>query len=107
MAENYRPKTRPNAYGLYALQPRCGAMASADLRRVTPRMAAGWLGQLSYTTHPQKVQAMASAMQNGRWPQQPTEIILSRAGRVINGAHRLSALILAKATLPFFIRVED
>jgi hypothetical protein len=37
---------------------------------------------------------------------EPTEIILSKDGRVINGAHRLTALIAARISLPFRIRVE-
>jgi hypothetical protein len=80
--------------------------SNLPLVTVTPCMAAGWLGDLRGGTHPEKVAAMAFAMRAGRWTGEPTEIIISKAGRVINGAHRLTALIAARASLKFLVRVE-
>jgi hypothetical protein len=51
------------------------------------------------------VLAFAAEMSAGRW-RPASEILLSRGGlRIVNGAHRLSALILAGITVPFLVKI--
>ena len=56
---------------------------------------------------PAQVLAMAFDMQSRRWPQEPSEIALSKDGRVIAGADLLAALIEAKVTLPFLVTIRE
>jgi hypothetical protein len=81
--------------------------AKAVLIEVTPAMAQTFLGPdlAIESTHRAKVEEFAEAMRAGKWTK-PSTILLSKRGRVVQGGHRLAALILADRTIPFWVRVE-
>lgn len=75
---------------------------------VTPKMASEMLdlNNGNRRLRGRRVSVMASDMANGDWSLTPQPIILDRArGRLIDGQHRLSAVVESGATVPFLIAI--
>lgn len=76
------------------------AEPSASIRKVTPEMAATWLAA---NTHNRKlrdtlVDRYAREMAAGRWMVNGEAIQISRSGVLINGQHRLAAIVESGTT---------
>lgn len=76
-----------------------------ELMELTPALATRWLetnaGNRKLTT--EHVEYLADQMKAGGWKLTGDPIKLSRAGRLLDGQHRLNALIKAEATLEFWV----
>lgn len=78
---------------------------SVETLQVTPQLAKDWLNQNENNRRlrPGVVDAYARQMRNGRWPFTGEPIQRDVNGNLINGQHRLSALVEAGVTLPFVV----
>lgn len=81
------------------------AVHSVELVTVTPDMAREWLG---YNTHNRKlrervVNAYAADMRNGDWHWNGEGIKFATDGVLLDGQHRLAAVIVAEATVPMLV----
>lgn len=76
-----------------------------ELLEITPALATRWLetntGNRKLT--PEHVEYLAEQMKAGGWKLTGDPIKLSHTGRLLDGQHRLNALIKADATLPFWV----
>jgi VRR-NUC domain-containing protein len=78
---------------------------SAKVLMVTPAIAEGWLT----TRHPNRrivparVQELAALMRQGAWHLNGESIILDERGTLLDGQHRLSALVQSGTTLPCLV----
>jgi hypothetical protein len=75
-------------------------------QRVSPEMAAAWLGKGLDGQRPlnkKHVIRLASEMVAGRWMLNNDAVCFDRDGRVINGQHRLSAVVASGATVPMMV----
>lgn len=52
---------------------------------------------------PAAVEKYAMTMKRGDWKLTPEPLVISNTGRLLNGQHRLSAVVAAKTTCQFFI----
>lgn len=81
------------------------APVTFDLVTVTPEMAAQWLSDqvpnrsLSHAG----VGKIASDMANGRWRATPQAIMFNAAGALIDGQHRLAAVVLSGVTVDMWV----
>lgn len=68
----------------------------ADIRNVTPAMAQKWLGDnpLNRNVRLNRVEEYARDMEHGRWIINGESIILDDAGKLIDGQHRLLAVLV-------------
>jgi len=78
---------------------------TASLRTVTPEMAATWLGANSHNRKVRKatVSSYARDMAAGNWTLNGEAIQISASGVLLNGQHRLHAIIEAGVTLPLVV----
>ena len=69
--------------------------------KITPEMAAGWLGKngANRPIRKYRVRAYAEEMLRGRWRVNSQGISIDRDGRLVDGQHRLSAIVLAGVTV--------
>jgi hypothetical protein len=72
---------------------------------VTPVMAADWLKNNRHNTEidPAVVECLAEIMRNNLWDVRYPGIAIGRDGRLINGQHRLSAVVLTGMTVPMYV----
>jgi hypothetical protein len=113
--------TRPAANGRLRDYFRSGAFERLDdgaklsLKRpglflvlITPELAAAWLETFNVENRrlrPGHAAYLARIMANGEWrPDHPDPILFSRAGRLINGQHRLTAVVTGGKSV--WMRVE-
>lgn len=77
----------------------------AKWAKVTPETAEVWLDGNKDNRHirPSVVSRYARAMKEGRWSASPDAITLSTDGRLLNGQHRLSAVIKSGVTVSMFV----
>ena len=77
---------------------------------VTPAKARKWLedseGFPGRRISRQRVLLYAEDMREGRWRETPVPIQVTKDGVVIDGRHRLSALVEADVTLPFVVDTD-
>ena len=68
---------------------------------VSPEMARGWLRDAAGLPPPllSHVAALAREMQAGRWARNPQPLCFARSGRLLNGQHRLLAVLRAGVTV--------
>lgn len=95
-----------------ASQSKIGRMQVANqagIQRVTPEMAAGWLETMPYE-HQRNVRQvwvdyLAEEIRRGNFREDTTIVVAYLNGRaiLIDGQHRLKALIAANVTLPFIV----
>jgi len=71
------------------------------VERVTPEMATQWLSTALHNRklRPSKVRAYAEDMRCGRWTMNGESIKFDTAGHLLNGQHRLNAVIKSGATV--------
>lgn len=75
---------------------------------VTPQVAQAWLDKYHGRNRPlqaSKVKAYAESMQNGRWEATHQGVSISREGTLIDGQHRLRAVVKSNATVPMTVAV--
>lgn len=72
---------------------------------VTPEMAQQFLDTQDNNRHvnPKHVREIALNMLKGSWRRSPQPICFDVNGKLIDGQHRMLALIMANLTLPFFV----
>lgn len=79
--------------------------------RVTPAIAREWLkaNTSNRTIRRRNVESLAREMKDGRWQFNFEPIMFSKSGRLLNGQHRLEAVILSDTTveLPVIRDVPD
>jgi len=83
-------------------------LPTAEVATVTPQLARAWLGS-NTGNRPARasgVKRYAEMMQRGAWHLSPDAIAFDRDGRLLNGQHRLQAVIMAD-TPQSFIVVRD
>lgn len=88
------------------LSPESDTKTRVSVEEVTPETARRWLGrnQGNRTLRSKSlVRDYAQTMKNGRWAFTGEPIQFAPDGRLLNGQHRLSAVILANVTLPFLV----
>lgn len=71
------------------------ASPRTEIVKVSPQIAALWLQNNHGNRHIRKshVAALAADMKNGRWHTSPDAIAFDTTGRLINGQHRLTAIV--------------
>jgi hypothetical protein len=73
---------------------------------VTPEIAAAWLRQNiahNRTLRAAEVARLAGEMKAGRWVLTPTGIVFDTNGKLIDGQHRLSAVVLSGCTVQMIV----
>lgn len=75
---------------------------------VTPQMATKWLEMNLDNRHLRQghIDNLAGAMLRGEWRLIPHGIILAKDGRVIDGQHRLWAIVQSGCTVPLHVTTE-
>lgn len=73
------------------------AQPQVSIRTVTPEMASTWLANNTHNRKLRKtlVESYARDMANGRWTVNGEAIQISNSGTLLNGQHRLTALVQA------------
>jgi len=75
------------------------------LVEVNPELAELWLGRIDMQRNLKKhqVRKYADDMKNGRWAQDITAIVFDTNGNLVNGQHRLNAVIQSNTTQRFYV----
>lgn len=78
---------------------------SSTIMRVTPQMARNWLTLNTSNRHLNKdaVQRFSSDMRSGRWLYNGESIKFDREGRLIDGQHRLTAIVNSDAVVEMLV----
>lgn len=81
---------------------------NVELVKITPTLAARWLSfnSSNRSLRPAYVEALARDMREGRWRFNGEPIRRSRDGRLIDGQHRLNAVVLSGLTIVFLVISE-
>lgn len=81
------------------------AKPSASVVYVTPEMAERWLGKnhVNRNIRNNRVGKYASDMANGKWQITGEAIKFDRAGSLVDGQHRLWAVVESGCTVPMFV----
>lgn len=73
------------------------------VRKITPDVAAKWLkmcnGEFQRPLRKPYVELLARSMTSGQWANNGESIIFSRTGKLLDGQHRLSAVVLSGITI--------
>lgn len=109
------PTAKNTALKAVALDHPVNSKLTYELVEVTPVLAEKWLGQNhgNRQIRPRKVEAYARDMRNGRWATSGDSIKFDWGGRLIDGQHRLEAVIDSGATIKVLVvrgldpRVQD
>jgi hypothetical protein len=95
MSNNFLPKEAIRLTNVYEVS-------------VTPETASNWLeGQAA--TRPlsqRKIQRLAAQMKSGNWTATPCAVWVNEDGRILDGIHRLYAVVLSGQTVPMCVLVE-
>jgi hypothetical protein len=81
------------------------ASITTTIETVTPAMAADWL-KMNTNNRPldqKRVQAFADDIRLGRWQTTHQGIALSKDGRLLDGQHRLSAIVVAQRSVQMMV----
>lgn len=82
-------------------------MIKVELMTVTPKMAQEWLNNMYQKQRPfrkSRAKEYAHDMANGKWMLESSEMIkFNKDGQLIDGQHRLSAVVIADMEIPFFV----
>ena len=80
---------------------------NVELVTVTPEMAKEWLNNMYHKQRPFKksrAKEYAHDMSNGNWMLESSEMIkFNKDGQLIDGQHRLSAVVMSEMAVPFFV----
>lgn len=78
---------------------------TAKVEMVTTQMASTWLGTMDpkRPARRRKINAFAREMTLGQWHVNGEPIIFDNAGKLVDGQHRLEALLVANVTVPMLI----
>lgn len=78
---------------------------TAAIVEVTPALAERWLGtnRRNRNLRPRIVRAYANDMSNGRWEMTGESVKFDTQGNLIDGQHRLNAVIAAGVAVPLFV----
>lgn len=81
------------------------AKVSVSTVIVTPEIATRWLASNTFNRklRPAKVARYASDMAAGRWTVDASMICFDTQGRLMNGQHRLHAIVASGASIPFVV----
>lgn len=81
------------------------ATVSSQILDVTPEMAKNWLKDKhqNRAVKTKRVEEFAHAMKNGEWRMNGQSIIFSTAGRLLDGQHRLLAIVESGETVRLFV----
>lgn len=81
------------------------AVLRASVERVTPEMASRLLGTMEHNRKMRRavVERFAREMVAGRWQLNGEPVILDEAGRLRDGQHRMSAVVMAKVAVDILI----
>lgn len=77
-----------------------------DLVRFTPELASEFLRKHNFgnrSIRPHVIKKYAKSMSDGDWVLSPEPLALSTDGRLLNGQHRLSAVIASGVTCDFYV----
>ncbi len=96
--------TVPQPPSTNGVQPTPTTMYST-IMNVTPEQATAWLANNTHnrTVRKFRVKKYALTMQRGQWQLSPEGIILSARGRVLQGQHRLLAIVMSGCTVAFTV----
>ncbi len=79
----------------------------AKLQRITPTTAKKWLAELNYednrNINERKVQFLARQLESGHWMINGATVCFDVEGQMIDGQHRLSAIVMAKKAAETFV----
>ena len=79
--------------------------------RIDPQKAMSWLeGKANAGNRPCRrphVEHLARQMMLGRWVESPQSIVLTKAGRILDGQHRLTAVIHSGVSIKTYLTVVD
>jgi hypothetical protein len=95
MSNNFLPKEAIRLTNVYEVS-------------VTPEIAANWLEDHD-TMRPlsqEKIQRLAAQMKSGNWIATHSAIAASEDGRILDGIHRLHAVVQSGQTVPMRVFVE-
>jgi hypothetical protein len=78
---------------------------TVKIEPVTPTMADKWLGTQERNRHlrDSRVEFFVALIERGEWKLTNDALSFDSDGRLINGQHRLTALVVCEATLPFVV----
>lgn len=78
---------------------------TAEVRKVTPELAKTWLGttEKNRTFRKSRVAQYAADMKAGRWQLNGEAIKFDKNGHLLNGQHRLHAVVRADTTVPMLV----
>jgi hypothetical protein len=82
-----------------------GQKINAEIQTVTPGRAEQWLGrnEKNRSVSKAKVDKLAAEMNRGAWTVSPDAIAFAPDGRLLNGQHRLTALLRTGMVLDFLV----
>lgn len=87
-----------------------GNSSGSELVLVTPKLALGWLKRSEQLQGPQRktqsqrVSAYVGKMRRGEWMLTPTAVIgISHEGHIVDGKHRLTAVVSSGLTIPMWV----
>lgn len=85
--------------------PRRSAQVHAEVMSVTPKLAEKWLGKnhKNRVIRRNKVESFARDMAAGAWNLTGQGVQFDTAGRLIDGQHRMLAVIKSQATVPMLV----
>lgn len=88
-----------------ATRTRKTATPSVEIARVTPKLAEEWLGKNTNnrSVRDKKVATYAAAMKAGEWRLTGEGVKFDSSGRLIDGQHRLMAIIESKVIVEMFV----
>ena len=77
----------------------------SEILMLTPQMAESFLeiNTSNRKVRPSHVKATAEAMRRGEWQLSPQGISISNEGVILDGQHRLKAVVLSGATVPMLV----
>lgn len=80
-------------------------MIKWELERVTPEMAARWLekNDVNRKLREHRCAFLARAIEDGKWVTTHQGIAFARSGRLLDGQHRLRAIILANTAVDVWV----
>jgi hypothetical protein len=78
---------------------------TVSLETITPEIAKEMLAKntRNRTMNANRVSAMSSVMKSGKWPLTHQGIAISETGVLLDGQHRLSAIVMAKVSIGMYV----
>ena len=71
---------------------------SSEIKLVTPKIAKQWLSNNAHNRkiNSERVAELCQKMQQGTWKEKGPAIEVTDTGRLLNGQHRLTAIVLSE-----------